>query len=291
MAIPTVAFKVIDRDQAGLVLTQTGHSTDVAEGGITDEYHVSLTRKPTSPVTVDFTGYINQLDLFITGTPLHTGTASVLAADPSMLEDSEAAFTTSLTDYYIRITGGTGAGQLRRIVSNTATTLTVAEAWTTAPGSTSTYEIAAQVTSLTFDETNWDKQGTITVTAKDDAAREGFRKEYITHTVSSADLTSVADGRDTFAASEEDRTSVLLTHDPLILAKGVSVAHPVGNNTLEVEEGSVDFTSLQYSDAGVVNGIVQITAGTGKGQSRRIMGSHRLRRSCLMGNGIPGSMT
>jgi hypothetical protein len=41
----------------------------------------------------------------------------------------------------VRITGGTGAGQIRIIASNTATVLTVSAAWTTNPDATSTYSI------------------------------------------------------------------------------------------------------------------------------------------------------
>ena len=48
----------------------------------------------------------------------------------------------------VRITGGTGAGQVRRIASNTATVLTVATAFTTAPDATSTYVIEGDDDSL-----------------------------------------------------------------------------------------------------------------------------------------------
>ena len=41
----------------------------------------------------------------------------------------------------VRITAGTGAGQIRGIVSNTATTLTVASNWTVNPDATSQYSI------------------------------------------------------------------------------------------------------------------------------------------------------
>lgn len=41
----------------------------------------------------------------------------------------------------VEITGGTGVGQTRRVVSNTATTLTVSPAWTTTPDATSDYMI------------------------------------------------------------------------------------------------------------------------------------------------------
>lgn len=43
-------------------------------------------------------------------------------------------------NFQVRITGGTGAGQIRTITANDATTLTVA-AWATVPDSTSTYSI------------------------------------------------------------------------------------------------------------------------------------------------------
>jgi len=44
----------------------------------------------------------------------------------------------------IAITGGTGVGQFRTIVSNTATEITVSEAWTTNPDATSTYTICEE---------------------------------------------------------------------------------------------------------------------------------------------------
>lgn len=42
---------------------------------------------------------------------------------------------------WVRIETGTGAGQVRRISSNTSNTLTIASAWTTNPDTTSTYRI------------------------------------------------------------------------------------------------------------------------------------------------------
>jgi fibronectin-binding autotransporter adhesin len=42
---------------------------------------------------------------------------------------------------FVEITSGTGVGQTRRIVSNTATTLTVSPAWTTTPDTTSDFEM------------------------------------------------------------------------------------------------------------------------------------------------------
>lgn len=69
-----------------------------------------------------------------------TGTAT--AGGASTLTNSAKNWTTNQwTNYQIRITGGTGAGQIRTIASNTATVITVGTAWTTQPDATSTYSI------------------------------------------------------------------------------------------------------------------------------------------------------
>lgn len=90
------------------------------------------------------------------------GTDSVLVATPSWIDTAYKQFATgtatagaatTLTNtaknwavnqwanYQVRIVGGTGAGQIRTIASNTATVLTVSSAWTTNPDATSTYSI------------------------------------------------------------------------------------------------------------------------------------------------------
>jgi hypothetical protein len=47
----------------------------------------------------------------------------------------------SWTNYQVRITAGTGIGQVRNIASNTATAITTSTAWTTAPDATSQYAL------------------------------------------------------------------------------------------------------------------------------------------------------
>lgn len=46
-----------------------------------------------------------------------------------------------LTNFWVRILAGTGAGQIRQITGNTATQLTVSPAWSVTPDGTSVYEI------------------------------------------------------------------------------------------------------------------------------------------------------
>ena len=71
-----------------------------------------------------------------------SGTAT--SATSITLTQSTASFPGSnglATNYYIVLTSGTGSGQYRQIVSNTATQVTVDRAWGTTPDATTTYQI------------------------------------------------------------------------------------------------------------------------------------------------------
>lgn len=68
----------------------------------------------------------------------------VTSATANTLTDSTKNWTANkFQNAFVRITGGTGAGQTRLISSNTATQLTVSQNWTTTPNTTSTYEIGS----------------------------------------------------------------------------------------------------------------------------------------------------
>lgn len=69
-----------------------------------------------------------------------TGTATAGAA--TTLTNSGKAWATNMwANYQVRITGGTGKGQIRTISSNTGTVLTVSASWTVNPDATSVYSI------------------------------------------------------------------------------------------------------------------------------------------------------
>lgn len=53
--------------------------------------------------------------------------------------------------FLVRVTGGTGAGQIRYIASNNATTLTVSQAWAVNPDSTSQFDIYKEGGSWTYE--------------------------------------------------------------------------------------------------------------------------------------------
>jgi hypothetical protein len=71
-----------------------------------------------------------------------TGTATSGAA--STITDTTKAFTVNaLAGQWVHIVGGTGAGQSRLIVSNTATAMTINPSWTTNPAAGSQYRVSA----------------------------------------------------------------------------------------------------------------------------------------------------
>lgn len=81
-----------------------------------------------------------------------TGTASAGGTDT--LTDSSKAWTVNAyADKVVQIVAGTGAGQSRTIVSNTATALTVSAGWATVPDATSQYQIQENLHYALYDGT------------------------------------------------------------------------------------------------------------------------------------------
>lgn len=70
-----------------------------------------------------------------------TGTATAGATTTTLPNTAKNWATNQWTNYQLRITGGTGAGQIRTVASNTGTVLTVSAAFTTTPDATSTYSL------------------------------------------------------------------------------------------------------------------------------------------------------
>jgi hypothetical protein len=77
---------------------------------------------------------------YIANNVLATGTAT--SGGATTLVNSGKSWTTNQwTNYQVRITSGTGIGQVRTISSNTGTTLTVSTSWSINPDATSVYDI------------------------------------------------------------------------------------------------------------------------------------------------------
>ena len=97
-----------------------------------------------------------------TGLPATIGTDGRLIATPAWIDNGFKVFaagtatasgantltnaaknwtTNQWTNSQLRITAGTGAGQIRTVANNTATTLTLSNAWSTAPDATTQYSL------------------------------------------------------------------------------------------------------------------------------------------------------
>lgn len=70
-----------------------------------------------------------------------TGTSTGSNTTTTLNNTGKSWLVNAYTNYQVRITGGTGIGQIRTIASNTATALTVSAAWTVTPDATSVYAV------------------------------------------------------------------------------------------------------------------------------------------------------
>lgn len=130
----TINFDWILMDESSTVVTGTGGTVTTARDQLRYLYNVLMS-----------TGTSQILDsvriiIYFSSTALDSGTATAGAA--STLTDGGKTWTTNAYAYKVlKITGGTGANQIRTIASNTGTVLTVTEAWDINPDNTSTYQI------------------------------------------------------------------------------------------------------------------------------------------------------
>lgn len=69
------------------------------------------------------------------------GTSTVGNSTTTLINTSKTWGTNMWANHQVRITSGTGKGQIRLVSSNTTTTLTVSVAWTVTPDATSVYSI------------------------------------------------------------------------------------------------------------------------------------------------------
>lgn len=125
-------------EEASTVVSGTGGTVTSARGQMKYLYD-TLMSKGSSSFTDKY-----RIALEFSTTPLDSGTASAGAA-ATLTDGSKSWAVNAYAGQVLKITGGTGAGQIRSIVSNTATVLTIstssADDWDTNPDNTSTYQI------------------------------------------------------------------------------------------------------------------------------------------------------
>jgi menaquinone-dependent protoporphyrinogen IX oxidase len=211
---------------------------------------------------------------------LDSGTATAGAA--STLTDSGKTWTVNVyAGLIVRITAGTGSGQTREIISNTASALNVAAAWTVTPDATSVYSIwysfattsghapliratatAGAASTLTDSTQAWTTN------------QQAGRVVYITSGTGAGQTRTIASNTATVLtvsaawATNPDATSLYSIWSSAAVAAGF-IPVPGGNGTATAGAAS---TLTDSAKAWTVNEqagrFVRITAGTGAGQVR-----------------------
>ncbi len=204
----------------GVLVSESGYSTDVTEGGATDSYSIVLTKAPTANVLItlnpDSQVTVSRTSLLFTLANWNVPqTVTVAAVDDQLVEGNHtgtiAATVTSADNSYngiavrsvrAHIADNDGGGSDKVTITPSGGSTDVSE-----DGATDTYTVAltsqptgnvtitinagGQVrvspTSLVFSTTNWNVPRVVTVTAVDDTAVEGNETITISHVASSSD--------------------------------------------------------------------------------------------------------
>lgn len=139
--------KVVIRDNT-TVNHQSGVTLDLCASCLVENhYHYSTYTGDTFAIRMRAKNY--------TPAALFTGTAT--AATSTTLTDSGKTFVGlmpggSTVDTVVKITGGTGSGQRRHVKAYTSTQLTVSQAWTVTPDTSSTYAVSNNAVRLPHQE-------------------------------------------------------------------------------------------------------------------------------------------
>ena len=133
-----ISFEYTLVDEASTVVSGTGGTVTTARGQMKYLYDTLM-----STGTTQFTDKYHIIVSFST-TNLDSGTASAGSAS-TLTDGSKSWVANAYAGMVLKITGGTGSGQVRNIISNTGTVLTISSDtdldFDTTPDNTSTYAI------------------------------------------------------------------------------------------------------------------------------------------------------
>ncbi len=220
LATSSLTAAIDDNDlAAGVVVTESGGTTTIAEGGAVDTYTIVLSGLPAANVTVGMSGSsqytTSPTNLVFTSANWSTPqTVTVTAVDDALIEGAHSgviAFTTASADAnYNALTvpsltasitdndlvaagvlvtpsaGSTDVSEAGGIDSYTVALNALPTANVIVTLST-TSQLLPSTPTLTFTPANWSVAQTVVVQANDDAIAQGTRTQNITHTATSSD--------------------------------------------------------------------------------------------------------
>lgn len=284
ISVAGVTALVVDNDTAGVTITESGGSTNLTEGGSTDNYTVVLDSQPTADVTITVTpdsqtniggGAGAAINLIFTNANWNSArTVTVTAVDDALPEGPHISTIThtavSADSYY----NGIGiASVTAHITDNDTAGITVTPTSglvTTEAGGTATFTVAldsqptANVTiglssndttegtvspsSITFTSSNWNTPRMVTLTGANDFVHDG-NAAYTIVTAPAVSADSNYNGIDpaNVAASNTDNDSA-----------GVTITES-GGSTNVTEGGEADTYSVVLISKPTADVVVTVT--------------------------------
>lgn len=294
IATGTGTGTITNDDTAGVVLVQSGGSTNVTEGGATDSYTLVMTSEPTGNVSIaltpdaQVTAAISPV-VFTSGNWNTPQTVTVTAVDDAIVEGPHTGtISHTVTSGDAVYNNFTVANVVANITDNDVPGATIVQSGgntaVTEGGATDTYtmvltsepsgdvtvtptgtQVSASPLSLIFTSINWNVAQTVTVTASDDNVVEGTHTGSITHAVTSSDSNynnlSIA-GVPTISITDNDSAtvqfapiSVSQSEASTPMAFTVTLSNPVASG-VTVTVNSTAGTATSPAD------FAAITAGT-----------------------------
>ena len=280
VSISSVVANNADNDSPSVTVTESGGSTDVAEGGATDSYTLVLDLEPSGTVTItvspDADVSVSATTLnFTTGNWSSPQTVTVTTVDDAVVEGLHIGTIThsasggsydgvSVSDVVANITDNDVGGV---IVTESAGSTDVTEGGATdtydvvldsAPSGTVTISITpdSQVTispaPLTFTTSEWSTAQTVTVTAVNDTVVEGTHTGTITHSASGGGLDGVSISDVVANITDNEVASVTVTESAGSTVATEGGATDIYDVVLDAEpSGTVTITLTPDADVSV----------------------------------------
>jgi hypothetical protein len=287
IAIADVIAGITDNDAAGVLVTETGGGTAVAEGGSTDGFTVALASEPTGEVTVTVdpdvqtglgSGYGTAIALFFNAANWNVERPVTVAAADDFVDEgahtSTIACSVSSGDPFY---DGIGVADIVVDVSdNDSAAIAITESSgstaVTEGGAGDTYTVvlesqpvndvtitvtpdsgldvgagAGAAIVLTFNDVDWDVPQVVNVTGADDDVQTADRSSTITHSVASPDAN--------YDGMILDNIVAAVAEDDVA---GVVVAES-GGTTEVIEGGVTDSYTLVLSSEPLTDVLIEIT--------------------------------
>ncbi len=281
VTIADVNAQVTDNDTRGVTIVQSGGTTTVAEGGVTDTYTVVLTSQPTGAVLITITpdAQVTTSPISLSFTTLNWATpqgVTVSAVNDAIDEANTHPGVISHSAVGGDYTGVTIANVTATVTDNDTAGVTIVQSGGTTTvieaGATDSYTVVLNTqptadviitltpdaqqtvspTTLTFTATDWNVTQTVTVTAVDDFIDEASpHSGSIAHSAAGGGYTGVTIASVSVSVTDNDTAGVTVSDTAVDIAEGgvtdtytlVLTSQPTANVTITISYGTQVTTS------------------------------------------------